>query len=84
MTATLEDLDLHEVIGGVPCDHTLDGVPCPNVAEWIGNMVPCGCVRLICTPCKEQVSALMKRHSYKDMQCARCLHGLRRIDWETL
>lgn len=89
MTATLEDVDFHLLFGGVAkCDRTDKGVPCGNDAEWVATLLPCMCIRLVCTPCKEITKAQTDDRDGKVrrgmVECARCLQRLRSVAWDRL
>lgn len=88
MTETLTHVDFDALFKGVAkCDRTDEkGVPCQNDAEWICTLLPCGCIRLICSPCKKIVSrqtspALIRMLG---VVCAKCLRNITGVKWDEL
>ena len=88
MTETLSDFDFDALFKGVAkCDRTDEkGNNCQNDAEWVCTLLPCGCVRLICSPCKKIVSrqtaaVLIRKFG---VVCAKCLRNLIAVRWDAL
>lgn len=78
-SAMLERSALDEELDfDVPCGFQIPrGVKCPNAAQWVGMLRPCGCSRFACTTCKVRVQA-EESHFTKTMLML-CAVDLRRV-----